>query len=98
MQHFADDTDISNIHKWVKNLNKLVDGDIKQLNIWLNANKMSLNVEKTELVILKKRISKESTFWWNEHQPQWKEALSIKLRKIYWCKDWSILTPAWSSE
>ena len=37
----------------MKNLNKLVDHDMKQLNNWLSANKTSLNVEKTELVIFK---------------------------------------------
>ena len=48
VHHFADDT-----NKSVKNLNKLVNHDMKQLNNWLNANKISLNVEKTELVIFK---------------------------------------------
>ena len=37
----------------MKNLNKLVNHDMKQLNNWLSANKISLNVEKTELVIFK---------------------------------------------
>ena len=37
----------------VVNLNKLVNRDIKHLNNWFSANKISLNVEKTELVIYK---------------------------------------------
>ena len=37
----------------MKNLNKLVNHDMRKLNNWLNANKISLNVEKTELVIFK---------------------------------------------
>ena len=37
----------------MKNLNKLVNHDMKQLNNWLSANKISLNVEKTEPVIFK---------------------------------------------
>ena len=41
MHHFADDT------------NKLVKRDIKQLNNWLSTNKITRNVEKTELVIFK---------------------------------------------
>ena len=40
-------------------LNKLVNGDIKHLVNWLNANKISLHVKKTEMVIFK---SKEKKF------------------------------------
>ena len=35
----------------MKNLNKLVNRDLKQLSNWLSANEISLKVEKTELVI-----------------------------------------------
>ena len=51
--HFADDTNLFHANRSVKNLNKLVNHDMKQLNNWLSANKISLNVEKTELVIFK---------------------------------------------
>ena len=37
----------------LKNLNKLVNHDMKHLNNWLSANDFSLNVEKIELVIFK---------------------------------------------
>ena len=37
----------------MKNLNEVVNHDMEQLNNWLSANKISLNVEKTELVIFK---------------------------------------------
>ena len=37
----------------MKNLNKLLNHDMKQLNNWLSANKISLNDEKIELVIFK---------------------------------------------
>ena len=53
VHHFADDTNLFHTSKSVKNLNKLVNRDIKQLNSWLSANKIFLNVEKTELVIFK---------------------------------------------
>ena len=55
VHHFADDTNLFHTNKSVKNLNKLVNHDMKQLNNWLSANKISLNVEKTELVIFKSR-------------------------------------------
>ena len=53
VHHFADDTNLFHTNKLVKNLNKLVNHEMKQLNNWLSANKISLNVEKTELVIVK---------------------------------------------
>ena len=53
VHHFADDTNLFHINKSVKNLNKLVNRDMKQLNNWLSANEISLNVEKTEVVVFK---------------------------------------------
>ena len=53
VHHFADDTNLFHTNKLVKNLNKLVNHDMKQLNNQLSANKISLNTEKTELVIFK---------------------------------------------
>ena len=53
VHHFADDTKLFHTSKSVKNLNKLVNRDMKHLNNWLSANKISLNAEKTELVIFK---------------------------------------------
>ena len=53
VHHFSDDTNLFHTNKSVKNLNKLVNCDMKQLNNWLSANKISLNIEKTELVFFK---------------------------------------------
>ena len=53
VHQFADDTNLFHTNKSVKNVNNLVNHDMKQLNNWLSANKISLNVEKTELVIFK---------------------------------------------
>ena len=53
VHHFADDKNLFHTNKSVKNLNKLVNRDIKQFNNWLRTNKISLIVEKTELVIFK---------------------------------------------
>ena len=53
MHHFADDIHLFNTSKCVKNLSKLVNRDEKHLDNWLSANKISVNVEKTELVIFK---------------------------------------------
>ena len=59
IHHFADDTNLLHFNKSVAKLNKLVNLDMK--NVWLNANKMSLNVDKTELVIFKNQRRKLDT-------------------------------------
>ena len=51
LHHFADDTNLFHTSNSVKNINKLLNRDIKHLNNCLSANKISLNVEKTALVI-----------------------------------------------
>ena len=53
VHHFANDRNLFHTNQSLKNLNKLVNRDMKQLNNWLSANKDSLNVEKTELIIFK---------------------------------------------
>ena len=53
VHHFSDDTNLLHFNKSVAKLNKLVNLDMKNLTVWLNANKISLNVEKIELVIFK---------------------------------------------
>ena len=50
---FADDTNVLFLNNSIKKLNKLVSGDLKYLVNWLYANKISLNVNKTEIVIFK---------------------------------------------
>ena len=40
------------------NSNKLVNANLKRLVNWLNANKISLNVKKTEIVIFKSKQKK----------------------------------------
>ena len=42
----------------IKKLNKLVNADIKHLVNWLNANKISLNVKRDEMVIFKSKQKK----------------------------------------
>ena len=50
VHHFADDTNLLNFNSCVKSINKQVNYDLKNLSNWLKANKISLNVGKTELV------------------------------------------------
>ena len=50
--HFADDTNLYTNNS-IKKLNKLSNKDLKNLTNWLNANKISLNVDKTEMILFK---------------------------------------------
>ena len=58
VHHFADDTNLLYLGKSIKKLNKFVNIDLKNLVNWLNANKISLNVKKTEMVIFKSKRKK----------------------------------------
>ena len=53
VHHFADDTNQLHFAQPVNKLNKYISLDMKNLTDWLNVNKISLNVKKTELVIFK---------------------------------------------
>ena len=53
MHRFTDDINLLYLGKCIKKHNKLVNYNLKNLLYWLNANKISLNVKKTELVIFK---------------------------------------------
>ena len=46
---FADDTNLLCLRNSIKKLNKLVNANLEHLVIWLNANKVSLNVKKKKL-------------------------------------------------
>ena len=58
VNHFADDTNLLCLGNSIKKLNKLVNTDLKYLVNWLNTNKISLNVKKTEKVIFKSNQKK----------------------------------------
>ena len=58
VHHFADDTNLLSHSNSIKKLNKLVNDDLKHLVNWLNANKISLNVKKTEMGIFKSKQKK----------------------------------------
>ena len=55
VHHFADDTNLLYLGKSIKKFNKLVNTDLKNLLYWLNANKISPSVKKTEPVIFKSK-------------------------------------------
>ena len=53
VHHFADDTNLLCINESLKTLCKKVNYDLKGITNWLNANRISLNVNKTEFVIFR---------------------------------------------
>ena len=62
VHHSADDTNLLLIDKSLKKINKHVNRDFKLTVDWIRANKLSLNVSKTEIVLFKlknKKITKQ---------------------------------------
>ena len=56
--HFADDTNITLSDSSRETLAKRMKHDLRKPSMWLRANKLSLNVEKTELVVLRRQNTK----------------------------------------
>ena len=66
---FAHDTNLLNFNSCVMAINKQVNYDLKNLSNWLKANKISLNVGKTELVLFtssKKQLDCDLKINWME--------------------------------
>ena len=53
--HFADDMCLLNIQNTISKINRSLNKDLKELSFWLNANKIALNVAKTEVILLCRR-------------------------------------------
>ena len=51
--HFADDTCLLNIQNTISKIYRSLNKDLKELPFWLNANKIALNVAKTEVILFK---------------------------------------------
>ena len=65
VHHFADDTNILYVSSSLKDINKKISHLLSNLVQWLRANKISLNVSKTAIVIFKshsKQITKRLNF------------------------------------
>ena len=58
VHYLADETNILCLSSSIKKLKKLVNADLKRLDNWLNANKISLNIKKTKMVIFKSKKNK----------------------------------------
>ena len=56
VHYFADDMNLLHINDSFKKLNKAVSFDIKNVANWRSANKISLDVGKTELILFKPKM------------------------------------------
>ena len=84
--HFADDTNLLCLGNSIKKLNQLVNVNLKHLVNWLNANKTSLSVKKTEMVIFK---SKAKEIWrWFKNKIKWYKTISYWKCGITGCENW----------
>ena len=61
VHHFADDTNLLLTHKSLKTINKHMNHDLKRLTIWLRANRISLNVSKTEIILFRPKSKQNIT-------------------------------------
>ena len=50
---FVDDTGLRNIQDCMHAINKTLNKVLRELSFWLNANKIALNVAKTEIILFK---------------------------------------------
>ena len=53
VHHFADDTNILYVSSSLKDINQKINHNLSNLVQWLRANKISLNVSETEIVMFK---------------------------------------------
>ena len=84
VHHFVDDTNLLNYNNSVKRMNKQVNQDLKNLTNWLNANKICLNVSKTEVALFK--LSRKLTDVPLILKLNGKKTLPHKLSEISWYK------------
>ena len=65
VHHFADDTNLILSDKSLKKINKHINHDLKLLNTWLRANKISLDVSKTNTVSFRPKSQANITKYLN---------------------------------
>ena len=67
---FADDTSVSYAAKSMDELQSVINSELVNLHKWLNTNKLSLNIAKTEFMIIgsRQRISAmdDRIYYWNQ--------------------------------
>ena len=55
---FANDTNVLHLTKFLKDINRKINFDLKKIVMWLRGNKIPLNEDQTELVLFRSKIRK----------------------------------------
>ena len=58
MHHFADDTNLLYSNYSLKLINKYINHDLKLIIHWLRAKRISLNVDKTDIILFQSKNKK----------------------------------------
>ena len=80
---FADDTNIFYQHKDINVLIETLNNELKKVNLWLQANKLSLNIKKTDVIIFKTRRKKIDNIIVKINYTEIKQVESTKVLGIY---------------
>ena len=59
VHHFANDTNVLYSSKSLKDINKKINFDLKNIVMWLKANKILLNADKIELVLFRSNLTEK---------------------------------------
>ena len=90
MSMYADDTSLCHQALNITQLNGAINNDLKQLDSWLQGNKLSLNVTKTHSMLIttkQKRNILKSTDQNLELSIRGKEFEIVQKNKIPWCSN-----------
>ena len=100
IRHFADDTNILYRNKSLKKINQRINFDLKNIVKWLRANRISLNTNKTEIVLFKsprKIITRKMNFRISGQKIETKnyaKYLGLLLdENLSWKKNFDLLRP-----
>ena len=80
---FADDTNIFYQHKDMKVMTETLNYELKKVNLWLQANKLSLNIRKTSIIIFKTRRKRTGNIIVKINDTEIKHVESTKFLGIY---------------
>ena len=71
---FADDTSLFLANKSLKTIELVLNSELKNILNWLKANKLSLNVKKSNVLIFRQKNAKrveDIVNWWNSNWWKW---------------------------
>ena len=82
VHHFADDTNVLYSRKYVKDTNRKNNFDLKNILMWIRANKILLNADKTKLVLFRSKKKTEKALKININFRISGQKIKIQSKKI----------------